>query len=151
MKQIIHLVKKYELMICIGCLIAIVGWSLQTMAKNPKIELVIGQYDCVTDADCPGGICLFDEKVCLICEAPRVLQDKTCVCPEGMHDDGKNCISCDEPAQIWTGKACACNEALGYHFIGDECQVCPAETPVWNGRKCVECKSNPDCTDGTKP
>ncbi len=150
MKQIIHLVKQFGLMVFIGCVMVILGGPLQTIAK-PQIELIIGQYDCVTDADCPGGICLLDEHVCMICDAPKVLQDKECVCPEGMYDNGKSCVSCEEPAQIWTGKECVCNEALGYHLIEGNCQACPTETPVWNGTKCVECKSNPDCTDGTKP
>lgn len=125
--------------------------AVQTQAKKAAIKLVIGEYGCVTDADCPGGICLPTEKICLICEAPKVIEGTECVCPADMYEDETGCITCEAPEQIWNGRKCVCNEKNGYHLIEGVCETCPSDMPFWDGRQCVECQKNPDCADLEKP
>ena len=72
------------------------------------LRLLIGKHECLSDADCPNGICLPDEHVCLICEDPKIIEDGACVCPNDMHTVGDTCVRCEEPAEIWNSETCAC-------------------------------------------
>lgn len=139
---------KHFLLILITVILTIC-YSETSSAQH--LRLLIGKHECLSDADCPNGICLPDEHVCLICEDPKIIEDGACVCPNDMHTVGDTCVRCEEPAEIWDGETCACNEEEGYYLIDGSCQLCPADKPMWDGERCVECRTNADCDNLAKP
>ncbi len=139
---------KHFLLILITVILTIC-YSEPSSAQH--LRLLIGEYECLSDADCPNGICLPDEHVCLICKDPKIIEDGACVCPSDMHTVGDTCVLCSEPAEIWDGETCACNEEEGYYLINGSCQPCPTDKPMWDGERCVECRTNADCDNPAKP
>ena len=126
-----------------------------------RLRLVLGTYECTTNAQCDSDTeyCDIDEHkcislsncpVCEVCEECPICP--TLECPDGFKNINNRCVECSQHNDCPADKpfcdpnsfscfSCANISTDKPMWNGTSCVACPTNTPMWNGSSCVACPS----------
>ncbi len=140
-------IKKFFLVLSVCIAVCL---CVNNSAYAQSMKLVIGQYECTSNAGCSDGYCDIDTHKCINCPECESCPDVP-ECKTGwslVNNVCKECVSDDD----CTGSKPRC--------VSNQCVSCPSNRPVWNGEycdckdgeinldgTCVKCVSSADCPD----
>ena len=110
---------------------------------------------CVENGDCQQEcgetICDGDTQRCInIYDGTYKSYGVDDVCVECMTDE--DCTNPEKPVCNANHFCEACpDDKPIYNFSTKVCELCPDETPIWHNKTCVECGTNINCRDASKP